>query len=801
MSIVSANLTLYCLMHERIASRKQLVSRLPSRSWTRLELLRACRIKLRYLNAELMWEDFPRLRSLSREKLADYVRHELARVSRFVNRNTHIEHSRVAVDSKDAWDGIVLKGYGRAAIAWDPSYAVLVDLKGTGPTYVRSDEAGRVSVEPPARLPGRFELNLHGCFPLASAVYEAVMGELLQSQLSERGGNYGANRTYFICELDGKIFRRKGRDRRRYGTERAAIVGRQANLRLHHLDTVSMTAMRRAFLYTNAKLYWRGLFHGSMNRYNASAGPRYADLETVSGIPSDYYRLTAQVGIGFGVWGLSHFYGLFGEWSAGQVNEPTKAARSPFMQRSWSHLLANIGVLLGLGESEVWRLSQLEASLGTIDLHEHLLAINAHREPVHCLDKAGDTFTQLHWIVLDAPEDQVPEGLVECAHVFDLYEALITALEGSRPVSVDEYEQLIVRAAHDGDRGAVIALAKAWKKLEIEVREFLSSCRPDFDNARNWLGCRNRSLVLHRRNLIQDSQVMVDRLGGFPSEFPIRSYLRKFEYALDESRRNSVGKGTSEGMEWDVSGMLVGLQQKARVDRDGIRTMTSTQGDIVEIPEEGFAESWVKRYIDPTIGFLWHDTRQLGALERWGHAFVRIGDWLLDAKLHGLDQHSFTAFISHHRRGAPLYEATFSVSPESHRALRRYFQARLERRATVAGIVCEPRFSFVGSGYAQLDGALEENCTVFALSFVLPEWRNEFPELNRVVQETGLHSGLLTAARLGLDVFADKRARPLALTCWGADQDCEAGFPLQVSVPETGSEQAPTLAARVGGAR
>ena len=755
-------------MHRLPLCRRSLLNRISRESWSPIRVLRPCRVVLRYLNEDLLREDFPRLRGLSREQLVQYVRQHLARVSQFVNANSYIEHSPVAVDETDSREGIVFKGGGRAINFWDPGSEVLIDLKGTGPTYVYSDPRGRVSVRQPDPLPRRFELHLDGCFSLSSAVHEALMGELLQSQVAEPGELFGANRAYFIFELDGKIYRPNGKDRRRFRTERAALIGRQANLRLHMLDLSAIEQVRRSFLYMNAKLYWKGLFHGSMNRYNAADGPRYADLETASGIPADYYRLTAQVGIGFGVWGLSHFYGLFGEWSSGQVASPEKARLSPFMSRSWCLFLANIGVLLGMGRDSVWELALLESELGEMDLHEILAAVNASRELTFVADKSNQTFTRLDWVVLDDPQDKVPGGLLDCGHVFELYAAVIRALCSRSQMSVSRYRILIESLSSEGNGEGIQLLAEAMVRLESRLRRFLLKHKGDFAQALVWLERRDRSLVLHRRNLVKDSKELVSRLAPFRSEFPLSSYLRKYQFAVD-AFTGSDTLGAESDLRCTPS-VLPGEfdRQWAGKEFDQLGGDKSARGHLVRIPRDQVYVPWVRQYCVSTVGFIWHDTRTLGALERWGHGFIRIGDWLVDAKLHGLDQCSFSTFVERFSRGALLYEATFRLSSPAWQSLQEYFRARIERRATIYGSVCEPQFSFVGSGYSKEDGQrLEENCSVFALSFLMPEWQVDYPGLRQVSLETGIGRDLLTCRRLGPDLFSSEKTRPFSCTIWG----------------------------------
>lgn len=724
-----------------------------------IEVVRASQARIVYLNAALLRHDFPSLRDLSDAALSEFVLQHFAYVTRYANDNRGIHHSGIPVDEADVRRAIVPATYGRAFVLESTDRGVTIDMKGTGVTYVSKTSEGGVSIAPGSVKFDRGATHQNGLAGLPEGLYEIAAGEALEAVARDGSGRRAANRVYFEIDLGARLYVHddSGEIVR---TEKAVAIGRQPHKRLFRAGEEKIAAARRAFLARNARLFWRGLFHGSLNRYNAEEDA-YLDYGTFTGVPREAYRLTVMA---FVPYGLSDFYGLFGEWSAGQVATEKGRRLSPFYPRSWGVFLANLGVALGLGEDEVWTLAERNHELGESDLHELLQEIQAGKPERPRWDPTGKTKSVLDLVELQDWGTTGLEALSTRLDTVEIYRALF--LGATRSEAID-YGKLLERAARDPERGALARLAAALARVEAILRESFPPQR--LADAARELGSSRFGEALVRRRLTGEARHAAESVDrGLDARALVERWVARLGTG-GASADSLPGAAKRAVDEWARSG---------RVDATLARFESANASRdlwLVVPPAASVKDSRLEKVLDSTIGLVWRDTRPAG--EQFGHSYLRVGREIFDLQVARTERDDFLRMLANRffydfqmlgRSGnTPYYEVLFPISNEAREELLRYYRDRAHGRATVGGRVVTPRFDVSGKGEPWGDGIPRENCGAFATSFNRGMWHGDYPRLALAVADTGL-SEPLDGATVALQSLFYPGARPLAVVGWGS---------------------------------
>ena len=685
--------------------------------------------KIIYSNIELLRNDFPELKEFSEEKIHRWILDHFAFVTEFANDNTNIHHTEIDVDPAQSQTALVPHTYGRAFIMQGPS-GKTVDLKGTGVTYVTKSE-GKVVLEPKSV---RFSKDAHhqdGLMKMREALYEVCFSNTLEC----------ANRIYFIIDIGAHLLNE--------WQDPAVLIGRQPNIRFYRLSPEEAEEARRKFLFLNATFFWKGLFHGSLNRYNAEKG-RYIDFGTATGVPDRSYRLTAM---SFVPYGLSDFYGLFGEWSAGQVCSD-KNCQSPFYPRSWGLFLANIAVVLGFNEEKTYAFAQKEKSIPGPDLHELLLQLNARRPEAFRSDPSGKSFSKMHLISLHEYGVTGGEELAGLLDTSEIYRHILKGAKQSRPSSPLHYESLLRLASQDVNAEALKGLAEKFVEVEAMVRREIGD-----------------GMLLRFESERIGEQFLRMRVHKDSSSENTKQFLTKYERRLPKAwylERSSSEKLGVYIKDWSRSGAVasqwIGIEN-GNVDRDL---------PIVTMNPYAFAGPQYRFILQNSIGLIWRDTTAAG--EQFGHSYLRVGEHIFDLQVASIMSDNFLRTMKNRffynfgmlgrSQTAPYYEVIYYVSNKNQLELLRYLEDRAAGKATIDRAITIPHFSVDGNGDRWHDGIIRENCGAFATSFNHPHWWHDYPGLERVTEQTGLLRRM-DGATIALQSLFDAQAKPLALFVWG----------------------------------
>lgn len=748
---------------------------LSSKDYATLEVHRANNATISYINIELLRTDFPQLNQKSDDDIRGWVIDNYAYVSKHANDNAEIHHSGISVNPEDNRQAVVPHTYGRAFLLEAKDGNALIDMKGIGVTYVEKNKrTGQVELNPSRVTFEEGANHQNGLMTQGESLFEANAGETLQGLIGKDGK--GANQTYFILNLGAEVYQREHADGAQ--SDPAVILGRQPNVRFYRLDASISTKARDEFLYTNAKLFWRGFYHGSMNRYNADNGI-YIDFGTVGGVPERSYRLTAMTYVPYG---LSDFYGLFGEWSAGQATNANQNL-SPFHARSWNVFLANLGVAMGLDASQTVQLTKLNKRLGKKDLHEYLIDINQHKDPVYRDDPTRSTYSQMDLIRLTQDGVHGAEQLETAVSSIEIYREIIRRAKTPLQSPVLVYKQLLTRAAPSGDPSAILALANKLAKVEGLIRSSrlgnLASATPET------LGAHFIGEQLLRPRLNREAYDTQGLYHQDPTEGPALSYLNRYRRRIERSsppKPDAQGNTSPTKMEQLVHSISSSGNIAAYLTRI---TAPGLDRDLpILVPTaESLLDSEMQSILNNSVGFIWRDTRAAG--EQYGHALIRVGWRVYDLQVAQTFAHDFYDLMKSRffydfgmksRSGqAPYYETTFAVSTEARDTLIRYFEARTKGTATIDGQVTVPRFSVDAAGEIAADGTIEENCGAFVWSIAHPRWWKDYPGLEQAAKQVGL-TYLNDGAHVGMEAALDPNTKPLAFISWSGSFGLNSPF-------------------------